>query len=180
LNEIIWSSKFDSLSSSSYNIDRISDSKKSSSDNPQKSKVKQWIIFFEPKISDNKVFKFETHISTQKHYSTYEDNQQCFKKMSIKQPNRMRYIIHRRYFYQWQDNQKENKSPKIKNKNFLVLSKSSKFLNKSWNFFSQMKFFLHLKKDKIKRYTIGLLMIYHYFSNTFHSNTIRDYMHHQL
>lgn len=150
LNEIVWWSQFDGLSAGSYDTDSITDSEECGCDNPEKSEIEKWIIFLESKISYYKVFEFKTDIPTKKYKYTHKDDKKAFEKMSIKQPYRMRYVIYRSYLYEWQHHQKKRKRPKIKDKDLLMLSESSKFLNESWNSFREIEFFLHLRKEKVK------------------------------
>ena len=70
--------------------------------------------------------------------------------MSVEQPYWVRYIIHRRDFDQWQYHKEERKSPKIEDKHLLMLGESSEFLSESWNPFRKIKFFVHLKIEKLK------------------------------
>lgn len=62
----------------------------------------------------------------------------------------MRDIVYRRYFYQGQYSKKKSKSSEIKDKYLLMLGESSEFLEESWNSFREIKFFMHLKTEKLK------------------------------
>lgn len=71
LDEIICSANFYRLCTRTYYTDSITDTQERCSNDPQKSEIEERIVFFETKISDDKVFEFETHISTQKDKHTH-------------------------------------------------------------------------------------------------------------
>gem|GEM_PF-5474617 len=115
----------------SYDTDSITNSEECRCNDPEKSKIEKRIVFLESKISYHKIFELKTNIPTKKYKYTHKNDKETFEKMSIKQPYRMRYIIYRSYLDERQHHQKEGKRPKIKDKDLLMLSESSKFLSES-------------------------------------------------